>query len=57
MDVILSEKEQIVRKSGLLEYYPATQKFADVGGLNALKQWLADRKSGFTHKALSLIHI
>lgn len=51
VDVILFEKEQIVRKSGLLEYYPATQKFADVGGLNALKQWLADRKSGFTHKA------
>lgn len=49
--VILSEKEQIVRKSGLLEYYPATEKFADVGGLSALKRWLKDRKSGFTQRA------
>jgi SpoVK/Ycf46/Vps4 family AAA+-type ATPase len=49
--VILSEKEQIVRKSGLLEYYPATEKFAEVGGLDALKDWLAKRKSGFTKKA------
>lgn len=51
VDVILSEKEQIVRKSGLLEYYPATEQFADVGGLKVLKDWLIKRKSGFTQKA------
>lgn len=51
LDVILSEKEQIVRKSGLLEYYPATEKFANVGGLDALKTWLRSRKAGFTEKA------
>ncbi len=49
--VILSEKEQIIRKSGLLEYYPATEKFADVGGLDVLKEWLKQRSSGFTEKA------
>lgn len=49
--VILSEKEQIVRKSGLLEYYPAKEGIADVGGLATLKRWLADRKAGFTEDA------
>lgn len=51
VSVILSEKEQIVRKSGLLEYYPATERFADVGGMDVLKEWLGNRKSGFTEKA------
>lgn len=49
--VILSEKEQIVRKSGLLEYYPAAEKFAEVGGLDSLKTWLRERGEGFTHRA------
>lgn len=51
VNVVLSEKEQIVRKSGLLEYYPATEKFADVGGLDVLKDWLRKRRSAFTEKA------
>lgn len=51
VDVILKEKEQIVRKSGLLEYFPATEKFADVGGLSVLKDWLGKRGSSFTQKA------
>jgi len=51
VNVILSEKEQIVRKSGLLEYFPATERFADVGGLDSLKKWLNERGAGFTAKA------
>ena len=51
VNVILSEKEQIVRKSGLLEYHPATDKFDDVGGVKSLKDWLTNRTSGFTERA------
>lgn len=51
VDVILEEKKQIVRKSGLLEYYPATDKMQDVGGLELLKEWLAKRRKAFTDKA------
>jgi MoxR-like ATPase len=40
---VFSEKQQIIRKSGLLEYYPAHETFADVGGLGVLKDWLAKR--------------
>jgi len=51
VDVILTEKEQIIRKSGILEYYPVNEKFADVGGLNLLKDWLQKRTASFTDKA------
>ena len=48
--IIVKEKEQIVRKSGLLEYYPANEKFSDIGGLANLKDWLTKRGAGFTEK-------
>lgn len=51
VDVILSEKEQIIRKSGLLEYHRATDAFADVGGLDLLKSWMGKRTVAFTEKA------
>ncbi|NLI01328.1 MAG: AAA family ATPase [Chthonomonadales bacterium] len=51
VDVILSEKEQIIRKSGILEYYPASEAFANVGGLDLLKDWMEKRTASFTDKA------
>lgn len=51
VSVILEEKKQIVRKSGLLEYYPAENKLKDVGGMENLKEWLEERKASFTDKA------
>jgi ATP-dependent 26S proteasome regulatory subunit len=49
---ILEEKEQIIRKSGILEFYSDNRTFADVGGLANLKAWLAQRNDGFSQKAL-----
>jgi ATP-dependent 26S proteasome regulatory subunit len=51
VDVILTEKEQIIRKSGILEYYPMNEAFADVGGVVLLKDWLEKRSASFTDKA------
>lgn len=51
VDVILSEKEQIIRKSGILEYYPFSEQISDVGGLDLLKQWMEKRTVAFTEKA------
>ena len=51
IDVILSEKEQIIRKSGILEYFPASEAFENVGGLENLKTWMLKRTSSFTDKA------
>jgi SpoVK/Ycf46/Vps4 family AAA+-type ATPase len=51
VDVILSEKEQIIRKSGILEYFHTDETMEDVGGLEALKRWLTKRRKAFTDAA------
>src|SRR5512140_2279098 len=48
---VLEEKRQVIRKSGLLEYYPTEEKLANVGGLDALKTWLARRGAAFSEAA------
>jgi SpoVK/Ycf46/Vps4 family AAA+-type ATPase len=49
--LILEEKKQVVRKSGLLEYTAADSTLADVGGLDSLKRWLARRHGAFSERA------
>ncbi len=49
--VMLEEKRQIIRKSGLLEYYPVDRSLAAVGGLDLLKAWLAQRGRAFSEAA------
>lgn len=51
LDVIHSEKRQIIRKSGLLEYYDAEEDINSVGGLDAMKSWLLKRSVAFTDQA------
>jgi ATP-dependent 26S proteasome regulatory subunit len=48
---VLAEKQQIIRKSGLLEYYTTNESFASVGGLAVLKDWLVKRAVAFTGEA------
>src|ERR1022692_2492637 len=45
---VFAEKQQIIRKSGLLEYYAADEDFSSVGGLSVLKDWLNKRAVAFT---------
>lgn len=48
---ILTQKEQIIRKSGILEYFPAEEEIGNVGGMDYMKTWLEKRSSSFTQKA------
>lgn len=48
---IIEEKRQIIRKSGVLEYYPNQSTLQDVGGLENLKSWLNTRSKAFTEEA------
>ena len=48
---VFAEKQQIIRKSGLLEYYATEEDFASVGGLAVLKDWLNKRSVAFTYEA------
>jgi SpoVK/Ycf46/Vps4 family AAA+-type ATPase len=51
LEIINNEKKQTIRKSGLLEFYDAAEKMDSVGGLDALKSWLARRTVAFTDQA------
>lgn len=51
IDAVLSEKKQIIRKSGLLEYYEPDEGMGDVGGLDILKDWLRKRGRAFSDDA------
>jgi len=41
--LILMEKEQIIKKSGLLEILTYQENFNDIGGLENLKEWLSNK--------------
>lgn len=51
VSTILSEKQQIIKKSQILEYYSAEEKFDQIGGLDVLKKWLAQRLVSFSEDA------
>lgn len=44
---ITEEKEQIIKKDGLLEYHPATTGLNEVGGLSSLINWIKKRRLAY----------
>lgn len=51
VEAVAAEKQQIIRKSGLLEYYAGSERLDDVGGLATLKEWLRKRVRAFSESA------
>lgn len=48
---VSSEKEQIIRKSGILDYFPKNESLKDVGGMEVLKDWLFKRQKAYENNA------
>lgn len=48
---VSSEKEQIIKKSGILDYFPKNESLKDVGGMEILKDWLFKRQKAYEKKA------
>jgi SpoVK/Ycf46/Vps4 family AAA+-type ATPase len=51
VEVILAEKQQIIRKSGILEYVRSDVTADSVGGLDNLKRWLVKRDRSWLESA------
>lgn len=51
---LIAEKEQIIRKSGYLEFIHTDESMSSIGGLGGLKDWLKDRKIAFGAKERNL---
>jgi hypothetical protein len=48
---VATEKEQIIKKSGLLDYFQVNEDLKNVGGMEFLKNWLERRKQAYDFKA------
>ncbi len=51
LSTILSEKMQVIKKTGILEFINTDIKIADVGGLENLKNWLRKRNNSWSESA------
>lgn len=49
--LVVSEKEQTIRKSGVIEFYQSLEGLDTVGGLDNLKAWITRRGLTFSQKA------
>ncbi|MEY2830814.1 MAG: hypothetical protein RLZZ574_72 [Cyanobacteriota bacterium] len=51
VEIVLSEKKQLIRRNGILEYIEEDETLNSVGGLEELKGWLTQRSNAFTERA------
>jgi SpoVK/Ycf46/Vps4 family AAA+-type ATPase len=51
VEVILQEKEQIIKKTGILEFISSNLNMDEVGGLENLKRWLKKRDKSWLESA------
>ena len=51
ISVILEEKMQVIRKTGMLEYVQSDLGINDIGGLDNLKKWLLKRNNSWSERA------
>ena len=51
INVILEEKMQVIRKTGMLEYVQSDLGINDIGGLDNLKRWLLKRNNSWSERA------
>lgn len=48
---VLFEKQQNIKKTGILEYCQVSENMDEIGGLDYLKEWLVKRSKAFSFKA------
>ncbi|TVU55309.1 MAG: AAA family ATPase [Arthrospira sp. PLM2.Bin9] len=51
VEIVLSEKKQLIRRNGILEFIDVDETIDAVGGLEELKHWLQQRSNAFTERA------
>jgi AAA+ superfamily predicted ATPase len=51
IDEIVASKKQIIKKTGILDFFDSSETMDQIGGLDNLKAWLAKRELAFTEKA------
>jgi len=53
INILLSEKKQIISQTEILEYYSVDEVVNNLGGLKNLKEWLEKRQTAFSSQAIN----
>ena len=53
IEILLSEKKQIISQTEILEYWSVDDKITSIGGVDNLKEWLKKRKTSFSIQAFN----
>ena len=51
VETVLKEKEQIIKKTGILEFFTSSIEMDEIGGLENLKRWLTKRNNAWLDSA------
>lgn len=51
VELVLMEKQQSIRQTQILDFYPTQAQISDIGGLDNLKDWLIRRGGAFSEQA------
>ena len=51
LKIVLNEKMQVIKKTGILEFIQSDYNIDDIGGLENLKNWLKKRNNSWSEKA------
>ena len=51
VNIVLSEKKQLIRRNGILDFVEVDETFSAIGGLEELKHWLQQRSNAFSERA------
>ena len=51
LPIILEEKVQVIKKTGILEFIKSEYSMKDIGGLDNLKNWLLKRNNSWSEQA------
>ena len=51
LPIVLEEKIQVIKKTGILEFIKSDYSIEDIGGLDNLKNWLLKRNNSWSEKA------
>ena len=51
VSIVLSEKRQLIRRNGILEFMDVDETIDSIGGLEELKLWIKQRSNAFSERA------
>lgn len=51
VEIVLSEKRQLIRRNGILEFMDVDETIESIGGLDELKLWVKQRSNAFSERA------